>query len=125
MKLLLVASSTFLRKRLSAILDCLDYVEIFEATVVKETSQEILAMQPEMVVMNAQLPDENGLEALARLRSECPSACFIVISCNSSELYRKRWLQAGADHCFDLTVQIDQFLNLVLHHSQTRLGSTQ
>lgn len=125
MKLLLVASSIFLRKRLAAILDCLECVEIFETTVVNEISQEMLAMQPEMVVMNAQLPDENGLETMTRIRSEYPSACVIVISCNSSELYRRRWLQAGADYCFDRAVQIDQFLDLVLHHSQTQLGSIQ
>jgi hypothetical protein len=41
---------------------------------------------------------------------------LIVVSSNSSEPYRKRWLQAGADHFFDLSVQIDPMLNVVMRY---------
>lgn len=121
MKLLLVEPSILLRERLAAMLTSLGCVEIVETTAVEDAGQVIRAMQPEIVVMGAQLPDESGLEALARARSECPSACLIVVSSYSSEPYRKRWLQARADHFFDLSAQIDQLLNVVMRHSQTHL----
>lgn len=116
MKLLLVEPSILLRGRLAAMLTSLGCVEIVETTAAEDASRVILAIQPEVVVMDAHLPDEAGLEALARARSTCPSACLIVVSSNSSEPYRKRWLQAGADHFFDLSVQIDPMLNVVMRY---------
>jgi len=123
MKLLLVEPSILLRERLAAMLTSLGCVEIVETTAVEDASRVIRDMQPEIVVMDAPLPDETGLEALARARSECPSACLIMVSSYSSEPYRKRWLQAGADHFFDLSAQIDMLLKVVMRHCKTHLCS--
>jgi len=87
-----------------------------ESIAVEDAGQVMRLMQPEIVVMDARLPDESGCEALARARHACPSACLIVVSSYSSEPYRKRWLQAGADHFFDLSAQIDLLLNVVRRH---------
>ena len=125
MKLLLVEPSILLRERLAAMLTSLGCVRIVETTAVEDASQIVRAMQPEILVMSAQLPDESGLEALARARSECPSACLIVVSSYSSEPYRKRWLQAGADHFFDLSAQIDLLLDVVMQHCKTHLSPAQ
>lgn len=117
MKLLLVEPSLLIRKRLAAMLASLGCIEIFETTAVEQASRVMHATQPDIVVMNMQLPDENGLGELVRARTEYPSACLIVMSSNATEPYRKRWLQAGADHCFDLSAHIDQLLNIVARHS--------
>jgi DNA-binding NarL/FixJ family response regulator len=118
MTLLLVEPSTLLRERLAAILASLGCVEIVETITFGMASQVIRTLQPKIVVMDAQLTDGSGLELLSVARAECPSACLIVVNPSSSEPYRKRWLQAGADHCFDLSVEIDPFLDVVMHHSQ-------
>ncbi len=123
MTLLLVEPSTLFRERLAAILASIGYVEIVESATLEMASQIIRTLQPEIVVMDAELTDGGGLELLSVARAECPSACLIVVSQNSSEPYKKRWLQAGADHCFDLSVQIDQLLDVVMHYSQTYLCS--
>lgn len=123
MKLLLVEPSILLRERLAAMLTSLGCVEIVETTAVEDASRVIRAMQPEIVVMDVQLPDEAGLEALTRARSECPSACLIMVSSYSSEPYRRRWLQAGADHFFDLSAQIDLLLKVVMRRGETHLCS--
>ncbi|OJW95054.1 response regulator [Thiobacillus sp. 65-1402] len=121
MKLLLVESSTLLRERLAAMLASLGCAEIVESTAAEDTNRIMRLVQPEIVVMDARLPDESGCEALARVRHACPSACLIVMSSYSSEPYRKRWLQAGADHFFDLSAQLDLLLNVVRRHSQAPL----
>lgn len=117
MKLLVVEPSILLRERLVAMLASFHFVEIVEATTVDDACQVKHAVQPEIVVMGAQLPDKKGVESLARIKSEYLSACLVVITPYASELYSKRWLQAGADHCLDLSVQIEQLLNIVMHHS--------
>jgi len=121
MKLFLVEPSILLRERLAAMLASLGCAEIVESTAVEDTNRIMRLMQPEIVVMDVRLPDERGCEALARARYACPSACLIVMSFYSSEPYRKRWLQAGADHFFDLSAQIDLLLNVVRRHSQAHL----
>ncbi len=118
MTLLLVEPSTLLRERLAAILASLGCMEIVETATYEMASEVIRSQQPMIVIMDAQLTDGSGLELLSVARVECPSACLIVVNPNSSEPYRKRWLQAGADHCFDLSVQIDQLMEVVMHHSQ-------
>lgn len=125
MKLLLVEPSTLLRERLAAMLSSLDCVRIAESTSVEDSRQLIRAMRPEIVVMSTCLPDENGLKALAEARSECLSACLIVVSSYSPEPYRRRWLQAGADHFFDLPAQIDLLLEAVVRRGKAHLSRTQ
>lgn len=117
MKLLLVEPSTLLRERLAAMLASLHGVEIVQAAGVENAHRAMRGMQPKVVVMDAQKPDETGLEALAKMRTECPSACLIVVSSYSPEAYRKRWLEAGADHFYDLSAQIDLLLNTVTRYS--------
>lgn len=131
MKLLLVEPSILLRERLTAILASIGSAGMLEVSTAEDAGQLVREMQPEIVVMDAHLPDASSLEALARVRSESPSACLIVVSFHTSEPYRKRWLQAGADHCFDLPMQIDQLMNVVcttarrscaLHHDVNANG---
>lgn len=117
MKLLLVEPSTLLRERLAAMLASLHGVEIMEIAALENASSVMWGAQPEVVVMGARQPDDSGLEALARARFECPSACMIVVSSYSPEAYRKRWLQAGADHFYDLSAQTDLLLNTVTRYS--------
>lgn len=117
MKLLLVEPSTLLRERLAAMLASLHGVEIMEIAALENASSAMWGAQPEVVVMGARQPDDSGLEALARARFECPSACMIVVSSYSPEAYRKRWLQAGADHFYDLSAQTDLLLNTVTRYS--------
>ena len=107
-----------MRVRLAAILASLGCVEIVEAATFGKASQAIRALRPGIVVMDTELTDGHGLDLLSWARTECPLTCLIVVNPNTSEPYRKRWLQAGADHCFDLTDQIDQLLNVVIDRSQ-------
>ncbi len=120
MKLLLVEPSILLRERLVAMLASLRFVEIVEASTVDDACRVKQAILPEVVVMDAQLPDERGIEALVRVKAECPFVCLIVISANATEPYRKRWLGAGADYFFDLSSQLEQLLEIVMQRSRAR-----
>lgn len=121
MKLLLVEPSNLLRERLVAMLSSFNSIEIVEATTVDGACQVKHVAPPEIVVIGAQLPDEDGVKSLVKMRAEYLSACLVVITPYASELYRKRWLQAGANYCLDLSIQIEQFLNIVVYHSRTQL----
>lgn len=114
MKLLLISPSVLLKKRLGAMLASLDSAEVGIASTMEDVTRIVRTFRPEIVVLHASLPDGEGLETLARVKSECTSACIIVVSDCFSEVYRKRWHLAGADYCFDILLQVDQMLNTVM-----------
>lgn len=114
MRLLLVEKSVLLRERLVAMLAGIQGLDRIEtAASVEEASAVMRAARPDIVVIDACLPDGIGTKVLARIKAECAPGCVIVLSHDSADLYRKCWLQAGADHCFDINAQLDQLLNAV------------
>lgn len=123
MRLLLIEPSDLLRERMAAMLAGLGCAEIIEAASVEEAAQFILVLRPEIVIVDAGLPDRHALDALAWARAESPAACLVVVSVHSAEPYRKRWLQAGADDFFDLSAQIDGLVKRVRHCCRTQFCS--
>lgn len=123
MRLLLIEPSDLLRERLAAMLASLGCAEIIEAISVEEAAQFILVLRPEIVIVDAGLPDRGALDALAWAREKCPAACLVVVSVHCAEPYRKRWLQAGADDFFDLSAQFDGLVKRVRHCCRTHFCS--
>lgn len=54
------------------------------------------AYRPDLVLMDISLPDADGIELTARLKSLYPGIQVIVISYRSGEIYVQRALAAGA-----------------------------
>jgi DNA-binding NarL/FixJ family response regulator len=123
MRLLLIEPSALLRERLAAMLANLGCAEILGAGSVEEAARSIPVRRPDIVIVDAGLPDRSALDALAWARAECPLAWLVVVSAHSAELYRKRWLQAGADDFFDLSTQIDGLVKRVRHCCRTQFCS--
>lgn len=114
MKLLLLDPLVLVRERLGAVLATLDCVKSVEtADTIEEAIRVMQSMRPEIVIMDSHLPDRTGVGALARLKSEWPTACVIVLSYDLSETVKKHWLEAGADYCFDIALQTGQLLDTV------------
>lgn len=114
MKLLLIEKSSLLNQRLANLLIDIDGIELLEtAATIEEAVRVMQLIRPGIVVMDIHLPDECAAGMLASVRGECPAACIIVLSYDFSEVHRKHWLRAGADNCFDIVFQIDQWLDAV------------
>lgn len=123
MRLLLIEPSVLLRERLAAMLAGLGCAEVIEATSIEEASQFILLLRPEIVIVDAGLPDRRALDALTWARAKCPAAWLVVVSSHAAEPYRKRWLQAGADEFFDLSAQVEGLVKRVRHCCRTQFCS--
>lgn len=79
----------------------------------------ILALEPNVVVLDAQLEGGSGLEVLRAVHPARPHIAFVVFSSNSGPAYRKRYRSAGAVQFLDKSSEFDQLPQAVLQAAQS------
>ena len=65
-------------------------------------------LQPELVLLDIQLPDGNGLELLRIINKDYPDIRVIVVSNHSSDNYRAMAMSLGANHFFDKSNEFEK-----------------
>lgn len=96
MKFLLVDDHAVVRAGLRRLLAALPGVEISEAAEGRGALAAVRAEQPDVVLLDLNLPGLGGLELLRRVLLEHPAARVMVLSMHAEALYAARALQAGA-----------------------------
>lgn len=69
---------------------------VAEASTGKEAVQLYRQHQPDVTLMDLQMPDMNGIDALIAIRSEFPTARIIVLTTYAGDALAQRALKAGA-----------------------------
>ena len=96
MKFLLVDDHAVVRAGLRRLLAALPGVEISEAAEGRAALAAVRAEQPDVVLLDLNLPGLGGLELLRRVLLEHPAARIMVLSMHAEALYAARAMQAGA-----------------------------
>jgi DNA-binding NarL/FixJ family response regulator len=73
-----------------------DMALVAEAANGREAIQQFRAHQPEVTLMDLQMPEMNGLDAMITIRGEFPDARIIVLTTYTGDVQARRALQAGA-----------------------------
>jgi two-component system cell cycle response regulator DivK len=89
-----------------------------EATTGEEAVELATEHRPDLVLMDIQLPDFDGVDALARLRADERSASIPVVALTSQAMSgdRERFLAAGFDDYVSKPVNIVSFVATVDEH---------
>ena len=96
-RVLTVDDHALLRKGIRTLLGAeRDMQLVGEACTGREAIEEFRAHQPDITLMDLQMPDLNGIEAIIAIRSEFPDARIIVLSTYSGDVQVVRALKAGA-----------------------------
>ena len=69
---------------------------VAEATNGREALQQFRAYRPDITLMDLQMPEMNGLDAISAIRGEYPEARIIVLTTYSGDVQALRALRAGA-----------------------------
>jgi DNA-binding NarL/FixJ family response regulator len=69
---------------------------VAEASSGQEVIDEFRKHRPDVVLMDLQLPDMNGIEAMIAIRTEFPEARFIILTTYAGDVQISRALKAGA-----------------------------
>src|SRR4249920_2175535 len=69
---------------------------VAEASNGREAIQQFRTHRPDVTLMDLQMPEMNGIDALIAIRSEFPEARIIVLTTYAGDALCKRAMKAGA-----------------------------
>ncbi|HLT47273.1 MAG TPA: response regulator transcription factor [Rubricoccaceae bacterium] len=106
--------SALVRRHLVEQLGRLDHVEVVgEAADTPSAVRAAEAHHPEVVVLDIQMPGENGIVALQRIKRLLPATRVIMLTNHADPFYRRKCLSAGASHFFDKSTEFHEVVEVV------------
>jgi DNA-binding NarL/FixJ family response regulator len=96
MNILIIDDHPIVRAGLQRLLAAEPEVEVREAASGKEGVSAYRGQQPDLVILDLNLPDIGGLEVIKRLKIVDPAARILVFSMHDDGIHVTRALQAGA-----------------------------
>jgi len=96
-RILTVDDHPLLRQGISALIeDESDMAVVAQAANGREAIQQFRTHHPDITLMDLQMPEMNGLDAMIAIRGEFPDARIIVLTTYAGDVQAMRALQAGA-----------------------------
>jgi len=96
-RILAVDDHPILRQGIAGLIaDESDMTLVAEAANGREAIQQFRMHHPDITLMDLQMPEMNGLDALIAIRGEFPDARVIVLTTYTGDVQARRALQAGA-----------------------------
>jgi DNA-binding NarL/FixJ family response regulator len=95
-KILTVDDHPLLRQGIAAMIQGeKDMLVVGEASNGREAVQVFRSQRPDVTLMDLQMPDLNGIDAIVTIRQEYPQAQFIVLTTYEGDALARRALKAG------------------------------
>jgi DNA-binding NarL/FixJ family response regulator len=96
-RILTVDDHALLREGIAGLVsDQHDMKVVAEASQGREAIEQFRIHRPDVTLMDLQMPEMNGIDAMIAVRSEFPDARFIVLTTYSGDVQVARALKAGA-----------------------------
>jgi len=96
-RVVLADDHTMMRRTLRLLLDGEDGVEVIaEADDLASVMRNVHAHQPRVLVLDLNMPDGSGIEALSQLRERAPETQIVVMTMQDSPAFAQRAFAAGA-----------------------------
>lgn len=96
-RVLIVDDHPMVRDGLRSMLLTVDDLEVVgEAGTAREAVAQAEALQPDVVLLDIQLPDEDGLTVLRRLKAVAPEASVLMVTMHENATYVTQAIAGGA-----------------------------
>jgi DNA-binding NarL/FixJ family response regulator len=113
-KVILVDDHTLFRKGLKMLLDELDGVEVVgEASTGKEFLMILEILQPDVVLMDINMPEMNGMEATQIALKLHPSLSILMLSMHGEEEYFNKMVDAGVKGFLLKNAEVDEVIKAI------------
>jgi DNA-binding NarL/FixJ family response regulator len=108
LKVFLAEDSAPILERLHGVFARAHMDVVGEAGTPEGAIDQILALRPDVVVLDVQLEGGSGLQVLKAVRVANPAVAFVVFSNNATTVYRNPFLMEGASRFLDKSTELDQ-----------------
>ena len=125
-EILVVDDHPLLREGIAALIaDQEDMKIVAEASSGHEAIEQFRKHKPDITLMDLQMPEGNGIDAMISVRSEFPHARFIVLTTYSGDVHVSRALKAGAKGFLLKSLLRKELLDTIraVHAGQKRIAS--
>ncbi|WP_229359132.1 response regulator transcription factor [Halomonas salipaludis] len=96
-RVMVVDDHPLLREGIAAVIDGQpDMVLIAEASGGNEALEMFRTLRPDVTLMDLQMPDVNGIEAIKAIRTEFPEACIAILTTYRGDVRALHAIKAGA-----------------------------
>lgn len=114
MRAYIVEKSETILCRLASLFAEIEGLELVgQAGSIKVATDNILRLQPDVVLLDIKLPDGNGLDMLESLQAQGLKAKAIVMTFDPYHLYRMKAMKLGAVHFIDKAKEIENIRSLL------------
>ena len=107
-RVLVVDDAPSIRALLRSTLPLHGFEIVAEADRAAEGIELARAEQPDVIVLDVQMPLGNGVEAIGPMKAQAPNARILMYSSNDEHYMRDEALKNGADAYFDKLAPISQ-----------------
>lgn len=116
MMVYLVEDSPLVRQRLHEGITEIDAsIRIVEDGSAKDAISGILALHPDVVVLDLKLDEGSGLDVLRQMKKAGEKASVMIFSNHNESIYRKKCMAMGAGHFFDKMKDFDCLIEAIRH----------
>ena len=95
-RILVVDDTAFMRFKLKAILEKGGHVVVGEATNGQEGVEKCALLRPDLVTLDVNMPDMDGLAALKLMKEQCPEVAVVMITAMGRQEIVMDAMMAGA-----------------------------
>jgi DNA-binding NarL/FixJ family response regulator len=123
-RILAVDDHPLLRGGIAALIGTQSDMELVaEASTGREGIERFRAVRPDVTLLDLQMPEMSGIDALIAIRSEWPSAKVIVLTTYGGDVLAERALKAGAQAYVLKALVGDELLETIraVHRGQKRV----
>ncbi|MBK8047159.1 MAG: response regulator transcription factor [Anaerolineales bacterium] len=113
MKLLLVDDHALFRQSLRLLLETNGYVVIGTAANGMEAVQQTRRLQPELILMDIDMPETDGLTATRLIKAEFPEVKIVMLTVSSSDEHLFEAIKSGANGYLLKSESAERFLEML------------
>jgi DNA-binding NarL/FixJ family response regulator len=113
-RVLLIDDSVLVGARILNFLSTIPSLELLEqARTINEGLGACMETNPDIVLLDVNLPDGTGIKLLKELKSRLPHIWVIMLTNSSNEFYRIRCAELGAEFFLDKTKDFPRILEIL------------